>query len=662
MMSVILPLGAFAGDEVEKYFPKIKRIFDIGDEYEESHVFRNSGRSEESSNISWTSGNDNINVQIDLDGNIISYNKYSGSDREEHARFAKISKEEALENAKAMINKIDSSLLKKLEYEDREMMSDINNYHFMFVRKENDIPFNYNTVSVQVDNITGEIKSIYMNWDKDIKLPNRDNLISKEEAYKLYKEGEGVELVYMLSNEDSKLEGNLLYTVEDKNKAIDAKTGKEIENLNSMNGYFYYGLYGNKKKVSSEDAKKLISSKEIISKDQASKELIEFADLDKSYTIEGSDLMKNELDESYSWEIQIHKQEGNSGYGTTVSVDAKTNEVLNFHNFTMNEEEESKYSEEESLEKAKEFLEEKVKDKYKQVEYAGSVMYQFEENIQNYSFRFNRVMDEVKIPQNGFSVSINSATGEIMDYNLMWNDIKVPSKEDLVEKEKAEEVLLGDKTLELNYIVDKASIKNKKKEIKLVYNLSDEENLFIDAKTGETVDSKDLFSFNSISEREKEYEDIDKSYAKDQIKKLKEVGIYLPGENFNPKKGIIQKDFLYLLTNTKGYIAPYQEDFIYEPYSIGDTLKAGEKDPEKVITRGEAVKYIVRSFGQEKSANLGDIYKSNYEDIDSMSKELKGYVAVAEGLGIFSGEGEFRPDDNLTREEAAVIIYNILNR
>lgn len=56
------------------------------------------------------------------------------------------------------------------------------------------------------------------------------------------------------------------------------------------------------------------------------------------------------------------------------------------------------------------------------------------------------------------------------------------------------------------------------------------------------------------------------------------------------------------------------------------------------------------------------MYKSNYKDIDNVSKELKGYITVAEGLSVISGIRDFKANDNLTRQEAAMIAYNILNR
>ncbi|SHD78015.1 S-layer homology domain-containing protein [Schnuerera ultunensis] len=51
-----------------------------------------------------------------------------------------------------------------------------------------------------------------------------------------------------------------------------------------------------------------------------------------------------------------------------------------------------------------------------------------------------------------------------------------------------------------------------------------------------------------------------------------------------------------------------------------------------------------------------------FDDADKISTNLRGHIAIAKGLGLISGEGNFRPKDNLTREEAAVLIYNILNR
>ena len=91
-------------------------------------------------------------------------------------------------------------------------------------------------------------------------------------------------------------------------------------------------------------------------------------------------------------------------------------------------------------------------------------------------------------------------------------------------------------------------------------------------------------------------------------------------------------------------------------------VKKEEKNMDGKVTREEAIKYIVRAFGHEPLENMGDIYKVEYNDEAEISPNLKGHIAIARGLGIISKEGNLRPKDNLTREEAAVLIYNILNR
>lgn len=103
-------------------------------------------------------------------------------------------------------------------------------------------------------------------------------------------------------------------------------------------------------------------------------------------------------------------------------------------------------------------------------------------------------------------------------------------------------------------------------------------------------------------------------------------------------------------------------NYLYERFINQGILKEEEKNMEAKITREEAIKYVIRAFGQEPLEDIGDIYKIDYEDADEISVNLKGHIAIAKGLGFISGKGNFRPKDNLTREEAAIIIYNILSR
>lgn len=190
----------------------------------------------------------------------------------------------------------------------------------------------------------------------------------------------------------------------------------------------------------------------------------------------------------------------------------------------------------------------------------------------------------------------------------------------------------------------------------LVYDFEDKY-LVVDAKKGEVIDNR-----KELIEKQ-EYKDIENSYAKNQINKLNNHIILFEGEEFKPKQEITQKEFLKLLVQTREMYYIYEdESYMYERFVRDGILKEKEKNMEAKVAREEAVKYIIRIFGQEPLDNLGEIYKLDYKDADQISTNLKGHIAIAKGLGLISGQGNFRPKDNLIREEAAVLIYNILNR
>lgn len=91
-------------------------------------------------------------------------------------------------------------------------------------------------------------------------------------------------------------------------------------------------------------------------------------------------------------------------------------------------------------------------------------------------------------------------------------------------------------------------------------------------------------------------------------------------------------------------------------------IKEEEKNPEKPITKEEAVKYIIRVMRLDKVAELEDIYKDIFLDSNDISKGLKGYINLAYGLKIIIGDGSgyIRPKYELKREDAANIIFNYI--
>ena len=90
-------------------------------------------------------------------------------------------------------------------------------------------------------------------------------------------------------------------------------------------------------------------------------------------------------------------------------------------------------------------------------------------------------------------------------------------------------------------------------------------------------------------------------------------------------------------------------------------IKEEEKDPGKILTKEEGVKYLIRSLNYGKIADLSHIYKDIFTDSKDISPELKGYISIAYGLEIIQGyNGKLNPKAELKREDGASMIYNLL--
>jgi hypothetical protein len=671
LLITCIPLSGFAEeDSLSKNIQKVKTLFKIGDEYEDfdKHQYENYNGKNITS-LSWSGKNKHIGVDIDEEGNIIGYwkNEY-GSDRNTRVyKFPKITKEQGEKIAKDFIKKLYPDILDKIKSRDEDDIygtyrrNNLREYFYSFIRIENDILFNENNVYISVDTETGEVKSFNINWEKDLKFADTKDIISKDEAKKIYKDNIDLELLYKVKETAKDIKPYLAYRIIDTDKTVDAKT-KDILSTSYKSTYPIYGdgSYQTMKKISTEEENKLINSKKIISRKEASEKIIDTFKLGKGYEVEGHRLVGIKEKDIYVWEVMVMKHMKNHGSGSGARINAKTGEIIDFSDpgFSMEDEEEIKYSKEELLEKANQLIKNSSPEKYKKVEHVKDenedLIYR-DNNIS--SFLFVRKVNDIKVENNGFRITLSNATGNVLSYNYNWSDLEFESPDNIIEKDKAKEILLEDRELALEY--QKENNEKEKNDIKLVYDFKDKY-LTVDAKKAEVVDNrKELMEKAAI----KEYKDIENSFAKNQIQKLQEYIFLFEGEEFKPKQEINQEEFFQLLVQTKDMYYLYEnQDHMYERFIADGILKEEEKNMKAKVTREEAIKYIVRAFGQEPLENLGDIYNLEYNDVDKISSNLKGHIAIAKGLGIISEKGNFRPKDNLTREEAAVLIYNILNR
>lgn len=685
LFTFVIPVSALEGydKELENAIIKAKTIFDITSDYDEFYYNINSYSSNLEFYLRWYDSTEKaggIEVTIDADGMIKGYYKYNYNVHREENTLPKVSKEEGLEIANNFLKKVAPELVDKVMYVESNDPLNVYDrvYYYNFYRIENGVPFYQNNVYVNVDNMTGEVQSFNCYWDKNIEFDSKDGIIGLKDAQKAYADKIGLKLVYKLDYSDRQVTPYVVYTSLYTGRSIDAKIGEVV----SFNDFIIYGRDIATKEMGSanasdgvtlspEELEAISKAKEIISKEEAEKTARQILQISNEYKLSSINLYSAWLDkDSFIWNMYFNNKDESS---ISISIDAKNKDILSFYKYTPYEEKAVvKYNREQSLKKVEEFIKKVQKDKFNSVELMDInepiVRPLSEELPRQQYFTFTRKVGDAYFQGDGFNLNVNAITGEVTSYSYNWYKGQLPSVDKSIGLEKAYDILFNKIGMELQYVKDNyIAYDEQEKELnaKLVYAIKNDKPLNIDAFNGDL-----LYGFNrpykdySVSQ----YTDIEDSYSKDQIETLAKYGIGFSGDKFNPKANIKQKEFLYLLLKAKSYyydISDQDKDFVEKlyKYMINEKIvKENEKSPESIVTKEEVAKYIVRALGYEKVANIEGIYKLSFKDSNKVSSELMGYVAIATGLGIVEAEGDnLSPKANMTREQAAVVIFNLLN-
>ena len=93
-------------------------------------------------------------------------------------------------------------------------------------------------------------------------------------------------------------------------------------------------------------------------------------------------------------------------------------------------------------------------------------------------------------------------------------------------------------------------------------------------------------------------------------------------------------------------------------------LRREDRADGRVLTRTETVRCILDAVGYGPIARLEGIFRTKFTDDASIPRADYGYVALAQGLGVVSGDtaGRFRPNASATRAQAAVMLCNLMSR
>lgn len=108
----------------------------------------------------------------------------------------------------------------------------------------------------------------------------------------------------------------------------------------------------------------------------------------------------------------------------------------------------------------------------------------------NYSFQYQRLINDIPYLGNGVNVQVSSIDGHIISYNLNWSEIKVPENKGVISPSQAKQAFASASFFKLQYWVPtpyRILATGQKQEAKLVYQLISQSGGAIDAFTGEPI-------------------------------------------------------------------------------------------------------------------------------------------------------------------------------
>jgi hypothetical protein len=293
-----------------------------------------------------------------------------------------------------------------------------------------------------------------------------------------------------------------------------------------------------------------------------------------------------------------------------------------------------------------------------------------------YIFNWARVADDVQFPDNGFSVTIDSATGEITGYRMTWWDIAFSSQQGIMSRDDAAAKYLAEAPLgaaylrlwlgQLYYTMAGEGT------VYLVYQTDSVNFTMLDAFTGELLDYNG--SVVTPAYKKQKFTDLDGHPAREAVELLADTGIIAAvGGNFRPDDAVTQAELITMLvrssTQTDVYVTaaaeekePWYQKYYDKAVLLGIIQTGENPDPNLPVTREVLARLTIHAMGLYKVAVLSDIYVLDFSDAGDITPQLRGHSALATGLGLIeSVDGRFEPKAVVTRGEAAQTLVRMLN-
>lgn len=661
-------------------------------------------------NLNWRKPQDYsyIDVSLDKDLNFLSFSTYNYANKNKD--IPTYLKSELQDKAKAFIKKIAPDIYSKIDFVSANYDGVYSNtYSYYFQRKEKNIVFPDNSVTVSVDSASGEIRSASIVWQRAAKIPSGEAKLSKEEAARIIGKNLNMKLTYKTDyyrpydygNENVK-KAFLVYEPDQSYISIDANTGEVYLTRSEWVERDFMGgaekdsakaeeaVTGDAQQLTDEEMAKIRELENLISKDKAIEAVISnsYLYIDKNllaYTATLNQSYNTKAKEgSYVWNITLrdnrpinyNKDEDHYRAYAYATVDAKTGKILSFNSSIKNNYDystgrwnpvEIKYDRAYGQKILEKFLNSQVKSRFSKTKLAEQrddyIAYYKEENVPvygGYSYQYNRYNEGIEFAYNGISGSVDGVSGKIYYYNTNWDDeiIFESPKNAMTSKEAFDHYISkeGFKLLyEINVINEYDPNYNSKESY---YDLSETYRVAYEIRLVYRPDINPSYITPFTGEQldykgevykvssPYVYSDIANINENREILLLSDMNIGFEGDSFIPDKAV-----------TEGEISQLLEKL---GYWYRDSEEANKST--KLITREELAYSLIKRLGLEKIAKLSGIYTSGYSDEKAINKNYLGAVALAKGLKLLpeNDSNNFNPKDNITRRDAVKILFSFI--
>ncbi len=642
--------------------------------------------------LHWDGTGGSLAISALNSGEIISYslmpNQSSSAGSQSVPSFPKGDAEEAKASAQAFLNKV-LMPYEKVSLGEPSGFDSINStsYRFSGYVLVNDLPsplFYSITVNASDNTVTRFSKDAasasYLGG-----IPSPSPSVSFNSASGLLKDTLSLKPEYVMLNKD---EPAVLCYLPDSfdDYFVDASTGTLV-NLSNLQNKMFNGAMGSNSAEASDSAlsdaeqegiaqlEGILSSSEI---DKSLRSISEYG-LDE-YTFISADFFLGDQDEngqaSVSCRARYSRDENGKVFSRTFTVNARTGEVIRIDsNIPREKDYTAALSQGGAYLQATAFLE-----KYYSSHYAQMSLYDPGEDSSSapeFTFIFAQKANGYFFPDNYYVVSVDSSDGSISGFSFVFDEtVTFQNAENIITPQQAVDAWMNTYTVTLGYlsvpeeITGSDDVSNRLRtlgldyyyHLRLCYYLYRQDSLMgINAHTGNTVDYPWKTQDTDIS-----YGDISGHWSESYVNRLSQFGIGYRTENLSPDTPVTQWDMVCLLFSMQtSALDPYSADAsekdsaYFYAYSMG-VLSPSERDDSSVLTRSTAVRYLLNYSGFKTAASLKGIYACSYPDKSLIAEDDIGYAALAQGLGIISGE--YAPERQATRAEVFTMLCRLMDR